>query len=424
MSTATPGAPVRATWNYQRYGKPDQLIHKSHLNVIAGEYGCPRRFKYDQDAAAAGERERDPDSGDRFVSGATVAGSAAHEVICRALCNEGIRAQLLAGEPVSLERVRSTFDAELILAASGRRIEWRKDELKQRAACVAMIYGTLAALHKRVHSVVLVEPAFVTYVNGYWLGGHIDLIYRPRSDPGAIALADWKTGLQRPHAIELDHSYEAAMYSAAMWEGVFVRRDAVELGRALDGQWRARCCGHEVVSMSRFHAERDCLERVLGEIAARWAPGREPGLPEHIAPACVRLGQFPSEIHCVHMRDYVPYERGGKKEIKRPEDLRHYGLTEPGQISYAAGDTRGPAWLPVRRNEHDLPRLGHRLRHVVGSVRMGRFIDIVGEHCTRCRYAGPCLNGGYAAVGDEQAQLTAALKSLDHDADSAALDLD
>jgi hypothetical protein len=55
---------------------------------------------------------------------------------------------------------------------------------------------------------------------------------------------------------------------------------------------------------------------------------------------------------------------------------------------------------------------------------MGRFIDIVGEHCTRCRYAGPCLNGGYAAVGDEQAQLTAALKSLDHDADSAALDLD
>lgn len=419
MSTATPGAPVRATWNYQRYGKPDQLIHKSHLNVIAGEYGCPRRFKYDQDAAAAGERERDPDSGDRFVSGATVAGSAAHEVICRALCNEGIRAQLLAGEPVSLERVRSTFDAELILAASGRRIEWRKDELKQRAACVAMIYGTLAALHKRVHSVVLVEPAFVTCVDGYWLGGHIDLIYRPRSDPGTLALADWKTGVQRPHVIELDHSWEAAIYSAAMFDGVFVRRDACELGRALDGQWRARCCGHEVVSMSRFHAERDCLERVLSELAARAL-----AVPEHIGPACVRLGQFPSEIHTVHMRDYVPYERAGKKEIKRPEDLRHYGLTDAAQISYAAGDARGPAWLPVRRGEHDLPRLGHRLRHVVGSVRMGRFIDIVGEHCTRCRYAGPCLNGGYAAVGDEQAQLTAALKSLDHDADSAALDLD
>jgi hypothetical protein len=120
------------------------------------------------------------------------------------------------------------------------------------------------------------------------------------------------------------------------------------------------------------------------------------------------------------LADFVPYKKAGAKEVKRPEDLKHFGYVQPTKHKYTAGELRGPAWLPVKLSEYDMPRLESRLRNVVGSIRMGRFIDQVGERCKRCSFKGDCLTGGYAPTGDARKSLERTLRTLP----SEALDVD
>jgi hypothetical protein len=96
--------------------------------------------------------------------------------------------------------------------------------------------------------------------------------------------------------------------------------------------------------------------------------------------------------------------------VKRSEDIAHYKLTTPGEVKFVSGEYRGPAWLPVNREETEVPRLKHRLRTVVGTVRMGRFLDLVGERCNRCPFKLQCLNDGYAPQGEELQKLTQAFQ--------------
>lgn len=423
-------------WNYRQYGSATDPIHKSHLNAIVGEYGCPKQFRYAQDArvdggdAAADERET--------ISGRAAAGTAAHETIARALGNMDMRAHLLRGGTIARQRVDFAFCEELKREIGARTVQWYgKDEDNADAVVhdrVTMIHGLLNDLHKHVHSIELIEPGFIARHGGFWLSGHIDLVYRPVSDPAALALADWKTGKVKPSTIDLDHGFEAGVYSTAVRQGYFLPREQIQIITVADGGGTAATIGsHTAQHASRYIAERNALEAALIALAHRLDPmsdadisGLDPML-QLISGLDVRtLGSFPSEIYCVHLGDYVPYGKSGTKAVKRAEDIKWHGYeTAQKAHRYMAGDLRGPAWLPVQLHEYDLPRLGARLKNIVGMIRMGRFIDQVGDRCQHCSYRSDCLTAGYAPVGGERKQLERSLRMVpggDDVADALSLD--
>jgi hypothetical protein len=395
-------------WDYRKYGTANDPIHKSHLTSITGDYGCPKQFRYEMDARASGLERDDPG---RAVSGKAACGTAAHETIARALQNPTMRERLLAPSAAhcTTADVRKVFLLELEREIGGRDVAWyddnRDDLVTDR---VAMITGLLNDLHKHVAAVELVEPGFIVRLGPYWLSGHVDLLYRPRENPSQLGLADWKTGATKPLPIELDHGWEAGVYSTAVHAGIFLPRESIEAGQRAGEPWIATARGQTARHASRYIAERNAAELALSEIARDIEAGRT-----LLDGGTRTFRTFPDQIHHVHLADYVPYKKAGKKEAKRPEDLKFYGVDSPTKVEYVAGQRRGPAWLPVRRTAYDVPRLAARLRDVVGMIRMGRFIDQVGEKCNRCAFATPCLNSGYAVQGDEARELEDSLGALD-----------
>lgn len=329
-------------WNHREYGRLADPIHKSHLVSITGDYGCPKRFQYDRNAAPYDTQ---------VTSGKAALGNATHEVIAEMLTT-GTIASLLEHD------VRERLLHHVRAAGP---VEWYGDNpVALVAERVAMVVGLMRRVLDRVQRVIALEAGFIVQVGEYWCSGHVDILYEPTHAPGRIALADWKSGAQKPHQLELNHGWEAGLYSAAVRDGMFIARGSMT---------------------------RDVLEATLIRAAGL-------GLPSPT------YGVFPSEIHQVHLGDYVPYVKAGTKVVKRPEDMAHYGMLDPGTYRYAAGQQRGGAWMPVAMAEHDIPRLTARLRAVVGMVRLGRFFDRPGERCTRCAHRGPCLADGYVDRDD------------------------
>lgn len=344
-------------WSHQTYGAAFDPVHKSHLTTIIGDYGCPKRFQYDRMTAG--------DYGDRATSGAAALGNAAHEIIAEFL-STGVISDLLEHDVT--ERMRAWLRAQ-------EPIEWYGDDAAAETRDrIAMVVGLMRRVWTRVHRVVALEAGFIVRVGGYWVSGHVDCLYEPVHHPGGIALCDWKSGAQKPHQLELDHGWEAGLYSAAVQRGHFIPRGVMT---------------------------REALEAEL--IACAVAAGDGDVTPTY--------GVWPCEVHQVHLADYVPYTRAGNKRVKRPEDLAHYGLPEPGPVKYAAGALRGGAWMPVRLGAHDVPRLEARLRTLVGMVRLGRFFDRPGERCTRCAHRDPCLNDGYVNQSDKHLIALSKLKA-------------
>lgn len=400
-----------SAWDYRRYGTVVDPIHQSHLNSITGDYGCPKQFRYQMDARAVAGSDIDS-----TVSGKTACGTAAHETIARALSNPDSCRALLSGRSVSALQVGKAFNEEFERETQGREVQWYRHKAdKCRYESAAMVFGVLNDMHKHVAEVVLVEPAFIVQCGGYWLSGHMDLIYRPRAAPRQLAISDWKTTAAKPCEIELDHSWQAGVYSAALQSGIFLPRQALQVTHH-EGGYVACVPGMPVPAVrrvSRYVAERDALESALIHVGAsgEWFEQLQ------------TFGEFPAEVHYVALQDYVPYQRAGSKPLTRREDMAWRGGETT--YKYKKGDQRGPAWLPIRITEHDVPRLQSRLRNVVGMIRMGRFIDQVGEKCRRCHWADDCLNSGYAAQGDEKKQLERQLKLLGTaDTDAAELSLD
>lgn len=401
-------------WPFKRYGTASDPIHKSHLNAITGDYGCPTQFRYSMDERHAlgldYSDERDS------VAGKAAAGTAAHETIARAASSPEMLAHLLRGGAPDRARVASVFAEELDRERGGRELLWfDKDPSEIIAERVTMIVGVLATLHRYVAEVLLIEPGFIAEVDGFWLSGHMDLVFRPRSAPDRIAIADWKTGEHKPHPIELDHGWEGAVYATAIKRGVLFPREQLALTAEPDGRSTVRCGRHSVTHASRYIAERTALERTMIDYARG----------ERAAVDTVAYDDYPAEIWHVHAHDFIPYRKAGTKAVKRKEDIEWHGY-ESAQRShkYSAGEQRGPGWLPVQLTEYDIPRLGHRLRNVVGSIRMGRFIDQVGERCARCPFAKQCLTTGYAPRGDEARGLDRALRVVDSAEADAAFDID
>lgn len=405
-------------WQHRKYGTATDPIHKSHLKQLSGEYSCPKRFWFERNAEVSSERDT--------VSGKMAAGTAAHETIARALSKPDFAARLLRGdEPVDRTIVKAVFWDEYEREVGTRRVQWYNDHepdvLDER---VDMVLGLLNDLHHHVASVVLVEPGFVAKCGEYWLSGHIDLLYRPRSAPGRLAICDWKTGASKPHEIELDHSWEGSVYSAAVHGGYFLPRSAVTVEVGAGGLATATIGEHHIVDPSRSRAERMALERALIDIAVRIDTGTKIGWPYELH--LYLANEFPLHVHYVQLADYVPYAKAGTKAVKRREDLDYYGYAAPvAKHKYVRGQQRGPAWLPVALTEHDLPRLAARLRNVVGMVRMGRFIDQISEQCSRCAYRPTCLTSGYGPTGEARDDLNRALRAIpgaDTDGDDLGTD--
>lgn len=410
-------------WDYRRYGAVTDPIHKSHLNSITGDYGCPKQFRYQMDARHT-EAARCDDT-DLTVSGKTACGTAVHETVARALSNLESQRSILSGRPVNPVLVERVFREEFERETKGREVVWYKDKAEVVLADrVAMTVGLLNDMHRHVHSVVLVEAGFIVECGGYWLSGHIDLVYRPWAAPHRLAICDWKTTSTKPIELELDHSWEAGVYSAALHSGYFLPRESLEVTQDSAGIYTALVpgIGRAHRHHSRYVAERDALEGALIEIGIALASVGP--LPDHVSQLVRTYGEFPNRVHYVALQDYVPYKKGGSKQLTRREDIEFFGVT--GTHKFKAGERRGAAWLPVRITEHDVPRLQSRLRNVVGMIRMGRFIEQVGERCRRCHWADDCLNGGYAPQGTERAALERQLKLLgdETDADAAELSVD
>lgn len=404
-------------WDFKRYGSPADPVHKSHLNAITGDYGCPRKFKYEMDAradAAPGIDER------QTISGKAAIGTAAHETITRALSNEEVRAALWNGSTISVERVERVLEEEYKRELGGRTPQWYADDAEDGGTetidnVAIMVRGILNSLPRYVHEIVAMEAGFIAPVGDYWISGHVDLIYRPRANPTTLALADWKTGKVKPLEIELDHGWEAGVYACALRHGYWLRREHLQSAPTNDGRTWVCFNGFECTHPSRYIAERTVMEQALSAEACAWAGQREV-MGRMAAPWQPTFNLFPSEIHTVQASDFVPYKKAGSKMVKRPEDLRFYHYDSPRKHKYEAGQPKGPAWLPVKLSEYDLPRLDARLRNVVGMIRMGRFIDQVGSRCLHCSYARDCLTHGYAPRGDERDQLERALRALGTDA--------
>ena len=378
-------------WAYQKFGTIDDPIHKSHVQSITGDYGCLKSFRYVKELEAAGK----PRENETECNGKLCSGTATHEAIARALCKPAVRKKLLTGQgQVTAEHCRKVYDEEYARAVGSREVRWYgKDDAEESAAesRALMITGALNDMHHHVSEVVFIEAGFIVKIGDYWCSGHTDLVYRNRA--GELALADWKTGATKPAPIELDHSWESGIYSAALRDGIWIERDWA----ALPGK-----------TPNRYMREREALERELIRVAKVFAEGNGE-LPVHAS----MPGEFPADIRYVHLADYPPYKRAGKKLVKRPEECAFHDVPPDTEVKFAAGDRRGPAWYRVRRSESDIPRLQHLLRNVIGTIRMGRFFESVGEKCERCQFKTDCLTAGYEVRGEDRAQLETALKGLD-----------
>jgi len=396
---------------FRQLGTAPFPFHKSYANNIVGDYGCPKRFRYEMDAAYD-RGDSSPDEHET-ISGKMAAGTAAHETIARALTHAPARDAILSGRwTPNRDNVKRVFWEEFERETGARKVVWYDDnESDVLDDAIHMIVGLLTRLHERVERVVLVEPGFIAQLGAYWLSGHIDLVYVPKHAPNRIAFADWKTGEKKPHQLELDHSWEAGVYSAALRHGTFLPRESIEHDVAANGFHVAKVGAHVSTHPSRYIAERQAIEAALIGLATG---------EQH--PDAIRLEQFPSSIHYVALHDYVPYEKAGSKAVTRLEDLQHYGYDAPptAKHKYKAGDLRGGAWCNVALRETDLVRLEARLRNVIGMIRMGRFIDQIGVmRCGRCKYARVCLNDGFESTADESKELARDLRGIDMTATDA-----
>ncbi|MBC7171548.1 MAG: PD-(D/E)XK nuclease family protein, partial [Polyangiaceae bacterium] len=259
-------------WNHRAYGTLADPVRQSDLNELASSYSCPKRFAFKKEERFSGveiQRKR--------AWGASCVGTGVHETIKLYADPLGKGcARILAGELPSEAAVSVVVTEQIDKAAEGLPIEWKVSPATAITEAVRMVLGALRGLAERAAEVVLIEAPFLVEIEAgasgkapYYLTGTIDLVYRPKDDPSALVLADWKTGQQRPSEIVLDHGYQLGIYAHALACGVFFAGTE-----------------HEI-----------------------------------------RLNQFPREMRIVHLRDFVPYAKAGSKTPTHRDELAHYRCT-------------------------------------------------------------------------------------------------
>lgn len=359
---------MAASWDHRRYGTITDPVRQSDLHELASNYACSRRFWFRKNEEAAGKAVERP-----FAHWKPTIGSATHETIRRYLTNATAKARVLAGTMPSREAVLAMLSEEMLKAAGGKAIDWQRAKQDEELEdAVHMVLAALEVTARVACEIVVCEGPFLAPIDcpgakaSYWLQGTIDLAYRPKANPAGLGLLDWKTGAERPERIILDHGYQLGIYGHALEAGTFYPG----------------------------------LEKAFG------------------------VGQFPDELAIAHLRDAVPYSRAGTKEIKREEDAAFYGVAIGEKVKYSAGDPRGPVLYPARRDKASLGRLRDSIHTLVGTVRLGRFVEYLGDGCLRCAFATRCLTRGHEVMGEERDLLEDALAGLDKKHLQALTDLD
>lgn len=340
-------------WDHRQYGTEADPIRQSDLVEIAGSYSCSKRFAYRKELEAEDQPTRER------TSHKAAGGTAIHETIRTYLTDPRAQERVLAGVLPSDEAVASVICREMERAAEGLVVEWYdEDPVKWGLEALAMTKGALADVSRRAAEIVACEAEFVTPIacddKTYYLRGTIDLVYRAK-ETGALVLADWKTGEQRLPQVVLDHGYQLGIYAHALMHGALQRADGVSFS----------------------------------------------------------VGEWPSELYIVHLRDHVPYQRATTKTAERPEECAFWDVARGSKVKLQKGDRRGPAWYAAQRTETDVARLRHSIRKIVSGVRLGVLYESIGEHCGKCPHAQRCLADGHAVRGDERRALEGALHGLD-----------
>jgi len=377
----------RSAWDCRQYATQTDPCHKSDLNEYLGSYGCPARFRF---------RKLEPRVVSERCDGRRVNGSIIHELIRARLSGE-----IVPGQTDSdIERL---WGEALDREADGREVYWGKTtEEAVRREAVQMLKRAPRLVPG---TPVLAEAGFIAPLDPehrHVVEGHIDLVFR-KSD-STLGLLDWKTGQQLPDAIALEHGWEGGIYGLAVRHGLFVPFEVVRNLREW-GDTTPGLTGEQVDLIGNAPDHREAMHALLRNLYKR---ARHHPLPEFV----VRFHQDPVDIFHVHLRDCLPYLKGGKKVVDRAEHLAFYGLDRTDTVHYKAGDLRGPALYRVARRPGDIVRLRHALRSFIASIRMGHFPPAIGEQCKRCRFREPCLTSGYLPEDDKRT-LQLAIKGLD-----------
>ena len=170
--------------------------------------------------------------------------------------------------------------------------------------------------------------------------------------------------------------------------------DAYHLAGTMDLIYRRR--GDAAVCISDWKSGERRLHPVLldhGYQVGSYAYALEHGTLWPRTERATVIGAPPAEISIVHLRDFVPYVK--KTSRAKP------------------GDLRGPGWYASRRTSSDVARLRVSLKTVVGTVRMGRFLEQLGEQCSRCPFRTDCLTAGHELDAAEGRALARALDGID-----------
>lgn len=397
-------------WDHTKWGSATDPIHKSDLTKVVGPFACLQAMgRGKQDHAENGEQVH------AEANGKMAAGNAVHSVLHR-ICKSAVAFEYVMSEIDSLSEYSLTvaYDEEFAKEVGGRPVSWFKTNAdKHRDDMLQMIFGVVREMRKHVDAVIMAEAGFVYRLNGIWLTGAIDLLYKPKGVDG-IGMTDWKTGAQKPHQIVLDHGWEAGVYGNAVKSAWFIPFDSVtpEPGQSHRMAMEAACIriavAIEAVEAARAHADELKNSTAEGEHTAAMST-LDALICEYGA---VRFDEYPVELRLVHLRDYVPYKRKSAPSLSRPEELAWAGMSEPGKFPRVAGDQRGPGWYHIHRDDSHTPRLSYLLHSVVQWVRLGMFPAAPGEICSRCRFRAPCLVDGYQPEGEDRKQLEEMIKDF------------
>ena len=346
------------SWDPKKYGTREDPIRQSDLGQLAGRWGCGKRFEFRKgDEAELGERTRDR------AYGVTCRGTAVHETLARFL--RAYPKEACAGKHPPRKRFEQVLLEEFEKATGGLEVVWKKGEreLDMLAEGVDMVMGVLRTLPEYAAEIVMVEAKFLAPIEcggkTYYTKGAGDLVFRPRPNPRGLGLVDWKTGKTKPGRITLDHGYQFGIYARALEAGLW------------------------------------------------WADGEIGDEAD-----AVTIGQYPTEIYLGHLRDFLPYKRKTRRALTEL-DAEWAGGMPGDKRTFEAGDLRGPGWYRSRRTEADDARLRVSIRKLVGTVRLGRFIESIDDDCKRCPYRDRCLTEGHELQGAEADALSRALRGVE-----------
>ena len=336
---------------FQRFGTTEMPVRQSALNDIASQNGCPKRFFYKTEAELGGTAPPPRAHWRPCI------GTAAHAVIETALTKAWPLLVQIFGPDAEKPEGASPGWAPANLRA---RIDERLREELEKAAGVD-IDG---------------KPQRIEW--------HEENPEGEIADAVSMVIGALRTTAERAESIVACE----APFRAAL--------EGYELEGTVDLLYKRR--GDGAICLADWKTGERKQPQVLldyGYQLSTYAHALEHGVFWPGAENETRFGVWPAELHIVHLRDFVPY-------VKKPKTA-----------GKNVGDLRGPGWCASKRSSTDVARLAASLRAVVGTVRMNRRLEALGEQCSRCPFRGPCLTDGHAVAGDEARALERALQGVD-----------